>query len=223
MGVAFNTVLALITVVSALAPSEVREAAENVSSRYQFQSELPGAPEPIDGDVTFNPSASRDAPRGASALAPIGMILAVAGLVVLLVLIASMVVQYFNQRAPPLEAEVTTATEKEKEEEDKASASALGDAEALARAGHFEEAIHVLLLRSIRALMQRTHWEASRASTSRELLRAAPIRGRPQDAFRLLVEAVELTRWGERPATRAAYERCHEAYQIIHDPTEGFA
>lgn len=218
---AFNTVLALITVFGALAPSQVREAATDVSSRYRFQSELPGSPELVDESVSFSPSAPREVPVSTSFMASIGTVLAVAGLIVVLLLVVSMVAQYFNQRAPPPEADVTAATPEEGDDE--ASAPLLGDAEALARAGRFAEAIHVLLLRSIRSLVERADWDAPRASTSRELLRAAPVRGRPHEAFRLLVEAVELTRWGERPANRAAYERCQQAYQAIQGPTGGVA
>ena len=216
--------------VAAVSPSTVHDAADEVADRYRFQTELPGDPEPEpdedeaqrDRDPRSLPNWAPPAAATAQTAGAIGQVLMWVALVVVVLLIVFMLIQSVAQRAPPNEtaAEVSAL---DLDEDGEATPQPLGDADALARAGRFAEAIHVLLIRAIRSMAQRGQWDVPSASTSREVLAKAPVKGRLRDALRFLVEAVELTRWGERPADQAAYERCRNAYQSLTGPSEEVA
>jgi hypothetical protein len=102
------------------------------------------------------------------------------------------------------------------------AAVSLGDAEGLAAAGRFDEAIHALLLLAISSL-QRGHGLAG-SMTSREVLREAGLSGEAQAGVRGLVEAVEISLFGGRPLDEPEYRRCVEHYRrFAAAPTPGAA
>jgi hypothetical protein len=89
----------------------------------------------------------------------------------------------------------------------------LGDADALAAAGRFEEAIHMLLFRSIDDLVARRPGHVRPALTSRDIADLAVLPPSARDAFARLAQAVERTFFGGRAAgadefgaARADYE-----------------
>jgi hypothetical protein len=93
----------------------------------------------------------------------------------------------------------------------------LDDAEALARAGRFGEAVHVLLLRTLEALA--AHTGVPRSFTSREILRRIRLSTDAHDALAGLVVAVEVSHFGGQPpgetefaACRARFHRFARAY-----------
>ena len=89
----------------------------------------------------------------------------------------------------------------------------LEDADGLAAAGRFEEAIHLLLFRSIDDLRARRPGAVKPALTSRDIAGLETLPAGPRAAFASLARAVELTFFGGRPAgadefgaARADYE-----------------
>jgi hypothetical protein len=85
----------------------------------------------------------------------------------------------------------------------------LGDAERLARAGRFADAIHALLLHALAELGRRAGSPAaSPAATSREVLRAVPAASEAKAALAPLVGAVERVHFGREPAGLDDYAAC---------------
>ena len=88
----------------------------------------------------------------------------------------------------------------------------LQEAEALAHAGRFGEAVHLLLLLAVGHLSARRKGFTPRDLTSRELLKALPKNEEERGAFRRLVAAAELYLFGGRPVSEASYRACLETY-----------
>lgn len=86
---------------------------------------------------------------------------------------------------------------------------------ALAAAGRFEEAVHLLLTGAIRELQQNVGLATEVALTSRELLAAANLRPEPQDAFKDLVFAVEVSLFGGVDVSQADFERCATSFRTL--------
>ncbi len=93
------------------------------------------------------------------------------------------------------------------------------EADALAAAGRFAEAVHALLLRTIQALG--SHMPVPRALTSREIEARAGLPDSARAAFGDLVEAVELTRFGGRSADADDYARCVACFDRIRSALGG--
>src|ERR1700690_550626 len=86
---------------------------------------------------------------------------------------------------------------------------------ALARAGAFEAAGHLLLLQGLRRISRATGLNLAPALTSREILRRP---GLPPEAGRnlaTLVSAVEVSRFGGRPAGATIFQTCLESYRRL--------
>ncbi|MBL8553660.1 MAG: DUF4129 domain-containing protein [Phenylobacterium sp.] len=105
-----------------------------------------------------------------------------------------------------------TATTDWRPEPEKARAL-LDDADTLAAAGRFEEAIHMLLYRSIDDLVARRPGHVRPALTSRDLAALSVLPPSAREAFARLAQAVERTFFGGRAAgadefgaARADYE-----------------
>ena len=93
-------------------------------------------------------------------------------------------------------------------------AAFIEDAEALARAGRFAEAIHALLLAALRELGRRSGSPAaSPAATSREVLRSASLPTEARSALGPLVSAVESIHFGGMAAGLDEYAGCATAYR----------
>ena len=90
----------------------------------------------------------------------------------------------------------------------------LGAADELAREGRYVEAMHVLLLQAL-ADMRRRLGEFADSLTSREILRHAKLSPAGQGALRDIVERVELTHFGLRPATAADYRACRASFGAL--------
>jgi hypothetical protein len=96
-----------------------------------------------------------------------------------------------------------------------AARALLEDADRLAQAGRFDEAIHLILFRSIEDIGQRRPGAVRAAFTSREIVEAAPLSDGGRAAFRLIAEAVERSFFGGRPAARADFDRCRGQYEAF--------
>lgn len=97
-------------------------------------------------------------------------------------------------------------------EEGKARAL-LEDADALAAAGRFEEAIHLLLFRSIDDLVSRRPGAVRPALTSRDIAGLEVLPGEARAAFARLAQAVERTFFGGRPAGADEFGQARQDYE----------
>jgi hypothetical protein len=96
-----------------------------------------------------------------------------------------------------------------------AALSLLEQADALAAQGRYGDAIHLLLFRSIDDLVEKAPGAAPAAFTSRDIVGAAPMPEEPRQAFARIVEAVERTFFGGRPADGADFSRCRSDYETF--------
>jgi hypothetical protein len=91
----------------------------------------------------------------------------------------------------------------------------LEDADGLAAAGRFEEAIHLLLFRSIDDLVSRRPGAVRPAFTSRDIAGLEVLPGEARAAFARLAQAVERTFFGGRPADADAFGQARADYQAF--------
>lgn len=89
----------------------------------------------------------------------------------------------------------------------------LGDADELAGRGAYAEAIHALLLRTLGELARTAAVRVERSHTSREILARVSLHADARDALAGLITAVEVTHFGDEPATAADYDRCRQQFQ----------
>lgn len=91
----------------------------------------------------------------------------------------------------------------------------LEDADSLAAAGRFEEAIHILLFRSIDDLVTRRPGAVKPALTSRDIAGLDVLPGEARAAFTRLAQAVERTFFGGRPAQADEYGEARRDYEAF--------
>lgn len=86
------------------------------------------------------------------------------------------------------------------------------EAEALAGAGRFDEAVHVLLLRALDLLARQAGLTLPPSLTSREVLARLPLTPGARQALATLVEAVEVSRFGGRALNADAWQQARAAW-----------
>ena len=91
----------------------------------------------------------------------------------------------------------------------------LEDADGLAAAGKFEEAIHLLLFRSINDLVARRPGAVKPALTSRDIAGLEVLPPNARAAFARLAQAVERTFFGGRPAGADEFGRARADYEAF--------
>ena len=91
----------------------------------------------------------------------------------------------------------------------------LEDADGLAAAGRFEEAIHMLLFRSIDDLVARRPGAVRPALTSRDIAGLEALPGEARAAFARLAQAVERTFFGGRPAGADEFGEARRDYEAF--------
>lgn len=91
----------------------------------------------------------------------------------------------------------------------------LEDADTLAAAGRFDEAIHLLLFRSIDDLVARRPGAVSPALTSRDITTLRVLPDDARTAFARLAQSVERTFFGGRPADADAFGQARADYQAF--------
>lgn len=195
------------------APDEARQAAERVVADEALQPSLPrdaeakprsmGRRSPRGGrrsSGTAKPAPGRGTALGPTVLWVVGGLLVVGLAAVLL-----------RERLGPAAPTVTAAAMPRPPPPPERAI--IDEAEALAAAGRYAEAVHALLLRTIEALGR--HMPVPRALTSREIEQRAGLPDAARAAFGDLVQAVELTRFGGRPADAGDYARCVACFDRI--------
>jgi hypothetical protein len=101
--------------------------------------------------------------------------------------------------------------------------AALGAADQLAAEGRFVEAMHVLLLQGLAAIRVGLDEEFADSLTSREILRSAPLSDAGRSSLRDIVDRVELTYFGQRPAALADYVACRTSFNALAQALQGGA
>jgi len=91
----------------------------------------------------------------------------------------------------------------------------LGRADELAARGFFVEAMHLLLLHSLAEIRRRLRLEFADSLTSREILRRARLPDDVTNALRGIVIRVELSYFGDYPATRPDYDTCRAGFEAL--------
>jgi hypothetical protein len=91
----------------------------------------------------------------------------------------------------------------------------LGEADALAGERRFEEAIHLLLFRSIEDLSKRRPGRVRPALTSRDIAALDALPADARTAFTRLATAVEMTFFGGRPAGEDAFGAARRDYEAF--------
>jgi hypothetical protein len=94
----------------------------------------------------------------------------------------------------------------------KIPASALPEADALAGAGRYGEAVHVLLLRGIAAIERRFPRALLPSHTSRDIARLEVLPASVRTAFSGIAERAEHAIFAERELTREDWDRCRALY-----------
>lgn len=89
------------------------------------------------------------------------------------------------------------------------------EADDLASQGHYGEAMHVLLLKSLGEIRMRLGVSFAASLTSREIVRrlTLPLAGR--GALAAIVHSVEQTYYGGRPANREDYVGCRDEFDVL--------
>jgi hypothetical protein len=91
----------------------------------------------------------------------------------------------------------------------------LGRADELAARGFFVEAMHLLLLHSLAEIRRRLRLEFADSLTSREILRRARLPEDVTNALRSIVIRVELSYFGDYPATQPDYDTCRAGFETL--------
>ncbi|WOF43727.1 DUF4129 domain-containing protein [Sphingopyxis indica] len=99
-----------------------------------------------------------------------------------------------------------------------AARALLAEADALAAAGRFAEAVHLLLYRSIEDIDSRRPGLVRPAMTSRELADARDLPAIARGAFSRIARAVEISLFGGRAIDAEAWTSCRSAYAELTVP-----
>jgi hypothetical protein len=99
--------------------------------------------------------------------------------------------------------------------EAQAARELLADADRLAAEGRFDEAVHLILFRSIDDIAGKRPGAVRPALTSRDLVETAPLSEAGRGAFRVIAEVVERSFFGGRPTDAAAFARCRREYEAF--------
>ncbi len=91
----------------------------------------------------------------------------------------------------------------------------LSDADELAATGRYAEAIHTLLLRTLRELASRSRTSLPRSLTSREILERVDLGDEARATLGDLVTAAELCHFGDADPVQADYERCRRQFHVF--------
>ena len=94
-------------------------------------------------------------------------------------------------------------------------------AEALAAEGRYEEAVHLLLLETIDALVAAQPGGVPEAWTSREIQRGLSMPEEARGPFAMLVDTVEASLFGGRPVAASDWEACRERFQTFASAYRG--
>jgi len=197
---------------AAATPAEIQEATRHVLDPGKYQTRLPGHTQPGEESEALARALRGMNRLSVSPLAYLAQWL-LWGLAILAVVVFLGVLAREAWRVPG------TGAEADGQHEARGSPAELGvplaDAEALAAAGQYAEAIHVLLLRTLEALARRADTALAPAWTSREILGRLPLAETPRGALSDLVSEAERCHFGGAEPSAADFVRCRERFHTF--------
>jgi hypothetical protein len=98
-----------------------------------------------------------------------------------------------------------------------------GAADELAADGRFVEAMHLLLLHALADIRQRLGEQFADSLTSREILRSTRLSEAGRASLRDIVDRVEWSYFGRRPAALADYAACRASFDALAHALRGSA
>lgn len=188
--------------------AEIAAKARAVLANPRYQRELPEHPEPR--EVQGPGAGLVPAPQVPLPVVGAGAFLAQTVFLVLLIVAVVLLAVWLAVKIPwRRSAEQAGAVVREGEEPAASPEREpdFEDAARLAAEGRYAEAIHALLLATIRHFAERSRAAVEPSRTSRELVRLLPLRGDTREAFAELVRDVELSLFGGAPVSLDDYER----------------
>jgi ferric-dicitrate binding protein FerR (iron transport regulator) len=192
------------------ASADQDEAIRSVKNDDSIQQSLPSAP--AQRAVTSTPRprerVRRQRSEAGSSIASL-LLWIVLGIVV----VALVIVIGREVITKPAEARPPDTAEEAPPEALKVAAGTLDDAERLAAAGRFGEAIHTLLLQTFETIGRHAALPAS--LTSREILRRVRAEETAIAALRQLVASVEVCIFGGDQPSAADYATCRESFERV--------
>ena len=197
---------------------DVQAKASAILADPRFQSDLPphGHPgdldEPGDRPAFSGSGPSRVAVPMMGAGAALGKVLFLVLLVVVVLLALGWLLQnvpWGRRREIPAAGDQPVAAAAEEPE------PRFEDAARLAAEGRYAEAVHALLLASIRHFAERSRVAVQPSRTSRELVRLLPLGPDTRETFAELVRMVELSLFGGAPVSAEDYERSLARFRAL--------
>ena len=89
------------------------------------------------------------------------------------------------------------------------------EADDLAREGHYGEAMHLLLFKSLNEIRRQRGVSFAVSLTSREILRRTQLSDIGRNSLGAIIVSVEHTYFGGRPASQADYSDCRSNFDIL--------
>jgi hypothetical protein len=184
-------------------PAAVRAARDAVYAQGDYQRELPGA-QPAGAAETGDETGDSYLPTGGSQIATILVYILIA--VSLAVLALWLWSELVSRRGHG--ARLADEPLPDEDAPRPLPAPLLEDADALARAGRFVEAIHGLLLGTLGELVRRQGSALPASLTAREILSRVTVGVEARSALAALVDATERCWFGAAPASGDDFARC---------------
>ncbi|NNG04676.1 MAG: DUF4129 domain-containing protein [Inquilinus sp.] len=197
-------------------PDAVRRAAEDVLAGDRIQQEMPsGRPERPPPEP---PSWLEWIPEGLADIVQLLMWIVIIVVGIVLIGYLTNEVAGYKRRERMRNGAEGGAAGNGADGADGAVRTSLTEADRLAQAGRFGEALHVLLLCCLGELRRR-HLDAQLAPslTSREILARLSLPERAAAAFAAIVAAVELSHFGGRPADAGQYDARRADFLLFAD------
>jgi len=190
----------------AYSPDEVRAIALAVTSDRSYQKEIVKAPI----EEEFKPHTDDASPRGEGSVFLTLLYVVIGVAVALSLLWAGMYIRDMVQARSAAQA-VALPTADGDERRD----PHMTEIDRLAGTGRYGDAVHKLLLLTVSRLSAVCGRPVADALTSRELARRLPRSEEERDFFELLVKAVEVSFFGNRPVDHNAFIDCREAFRKL--------
>jgi hypothetical protein len=89
------------------------------------------------------------------------------------------------------------------------------EADDLARQGHYREAMHLLLLKSLNEIRRQLGTSFAISLTSREILRRLQLPDTGRQSLTAIIRSVERTYFGSEDASQSAYSDCRSNFEVL--------
>ena len=190
---------------------DLASAHRDLLAQHELQFRLTDAPKPPEPPAWLKPLLE----ALGKVLGPIAPYLfwtvVVLGVVAILVYIAR---ELLNRRRGPAGVKIAVLKDGEVWRPQAVQAQVLlAEADALAAQGLFEEAAHIILLRSIEDIRARKPGAVRPSLTSRDIAVMPGLAPGARDLFAGIAQAVERSLFGGRVLDEAAFRRCRQAYE----------